>query len=977
MILSELENVLRSGINGSDFTLPVREELNSISIPNDLQFLDLQGITLSEASIEVIHEKSIVIHGSRHLDMGLVTISLEYFLINDSPQMTCTVKFQNEWNPSGLSSWLNHSLSLIQASYTLKDVIFIFASVDSSPVPLDISQISPQPANINQGGHLFASLDINGGVFSTIQKFLGNLTPLYFFVPWTPNEFNGPIEAFLPIELPSTGIVRFVNPKVKIDSNNFGVDLQLQLAMQQDVLLLSGGSSVQSDGNVSFEFLLTGVQKPGETPSESSGWVDPFGFSGFTIQKFGARIEAGNQGTELSVSGEIMLGNEGDSDTIILAAAASFLIGQAPKALMASIREGSDSPEGFPLSRFVEFFTRVPIGNFFLLQQIRIRELSFYIVSDPAGFSPPTEPEKTYYGLAMKASISLFGVSCFAALEFQQNKGIKIEGELGIIELGEVLRITDHSGTKGPIFIVDTTQSSEVITEKGYVYLSARVSLFGITQGVLISALEEGFVCVMDFKVSGISDFQFICHLKNKESFEGRARLIFNFAGQKIEISVNGQSVASLDLGLRVIADVTVSLTKQAFSLGLTAGLSLMGLPDISVNLSYNRPINNLSSLPDAVLQSIRQQAEELFHTSFNNPIILLGLAVEGSIQLARGAGEILKDVYEKGFEEAANIFLNVRLDAEQAAKAFVEVYSINPADLGEKLKNVGYPVETISKVWQKALGKSPDEMIHDIFNLGFPFIDSAIAMRSLEVTPEAFANVIGELTSSAEDIVSGLRIMFWDQPTAVDEKIANKLKGLNKSALEIAQAFRNRVALDEKKVASALKSVSFDVDVVAKALVQVWDIIPDNMARIFRYCDYDLQSMSKGIQIAADFDLSKRGIPDPNLLLSFNAVGKALKLYYNMDDITSGIESVFKASPERLAVLFHDIGFPDDAIALQARMKWNWDAQKTYDVFTQHLNVNPSSLKTILSNAHFPEDSIKSISVNNVTSTLGKIFSF
>lgn len=969
MILSELENVLRSGINGTDFTLPVREELNSI--PNDLQFLDLPGITLSEASIEVMHEKSIVIHGSRQLDMGLVTISLEFFLINDSPQMTCTVKFQNEWNPSGLSSWLNHSLSLIQASYTLKDVIFIFASVDSSPVPLDISQISPQPANIDQGGHLFASLDINGGIFSTIQKFLGNLTPLYFFVPWTPNEFNGPIEAFLPIELPSTGIVRFVNPKVKIDSNNFGVDLQLQLTMQQDVLLLSGGSSVQSDGNVSFEFLLAGVQKPGQTPSESSGWVDPFGFSGFAIQKFGARIEAGNQGTELSVSGEIMLGNEGDADTIILAAGASFLIGQAPKALMASIRDGSDSPEGFPLSRFVEFFTRVPIGNFFLLQQIRIRELSFYIVSDPAGFSPPTEPEKTYYGLAMKASVSLFGVSCFAALEFQQNKGLKVEGTLGIIELGDVLRITDQSGTKGPTFIIDTTQPEEVTNANGYVYLSSMVSLFGVSQGVLIKALEGSFVCVLDFKVAGISDFQFTCKLNSTESFEGSASFFFDFTSRTIEIKANNQVVASLELGFHVFADMAVSLNQQAFSLDLRVVLRLMGIPDISVTLNYSSSIASLTTLPEAALQSIQEEAETIFLDAFRDPKILLGLAVNGTIQLARGAGELIKDVYNVSFEDAAKLFLNVGLDVEQTTTAFIEAFQIDPASLGQELKDLGYPIQNIASIWQIALNKTPNGMVHDILNLGFPFFEAATALRSLNVDPDFFGNVLGELDFTAEDIVSGLRIMNW--PRNNDDAITLKLNQLGRPVLEIAEAFKNRVGLDEIEVGRRLK-IAFTVEDIAKALVRAWDIVPDKMLRILWQCEYDIPSISKGIQIAAVFDFQKRGIQDFDLSLTLNAVGKALKQYYGMDDITTGIDSAFDVPRERLAVLFHYIGFPDDAIALQARLKWNWNAQHVFDIFTQHMKINPSDLGEILTKADFPDRN--SISMGDAQRALGDIIS-
>ncbi|MDK8193236.1 hypothetical protein QP794_24415 [Paenibacillus sp. UMB7766-LJ446] len=973
MILSELENVLRSGINGTDFTLPVREELNSIAIPNDLQFLDLHGVTLSEASLEVFNEKSIVIRGSRQLDMGSVTVTLEFFLINDSPQMTCTVKFLTGWNPSGLSSWLNHSLSLIQASFTLNDIIFVFASENSSPVPSDISKIAPQLASLDKGSHLFASLDINGGVFSTIQNFLGNLTPLYFFVPWTSNEFNGPIEALLPFELPSSGIVRFVNPKVKIGSDNFGIELQLQLAMQQDILLLSGGSSVHSDSNVSFEFLLIGVQKPGQTPSESSEWADPFGFNGFTIRKFGARIEAGNQGTELSISGEIMLGNEGDPDTIILAAGASFLIGQAPKALMASIREGSDSPEGFPLSRFVEYFTRLPVGNFVLLQQIRIRELSFYIVSDPEGFSPPTEPEKTYFGLAMKASVSLFGISCKAALEFQQNKGLKVEGELGIIELGEVLRITDHSGTRGPIFIVDTTQPNEATENNGYVYLSATVSLFGISQGVLIKALEDSFVCVLDFKVAGISDFQFACKLNSTESFEGRASFFFDFSSQTIEIRAYDQVVASLNLGFHVIADMAVSMNQQAFSLDLRAGLRLMGIPDISISLNYNRPIPSLTTLPEAVLDSIQKQAEEVFLTSFRDPKILLGLAANGTLQLAREAGDLIKNVYNKSFEEAAKLFLDVGLDLEQTTTAFVEVFKIDPAALGQKLKDIGYPIQKIATIWQKASNKTSDQMVHDILNLGFPFFEAATALRSLNVDPDFFGNVLGELDFTAEDIVSGLRIMNW--PGNNDDAITLKLKQLERPALEIAEAFKNRLGLDEIEVGRKLKSADFKLEDIANALVRAWDIVPDNMWRILWQCQYDIPSISKGIQIAAIFDFHKRGIQDLDLSLTLNAVGKALKQYYNnMDDITIGIDSAFDVPRERLAVLFHEIGFPDDAIALQARLKWNWNAQHVFDIFTQHMEINPSVLGEILTKADFPDRN--SISMGDAQRTLGDIIS-
>ncbi|MET1174536.1 hypothetical protein [Paenibacillus amylolyticus] len=795
MQITEIYEILSKGMSGDEFTLPDVSLLNN-ELHSLIQTFISGRLVLDDAFIQMQDESSILIWGKSKVNiLGLTEplVVLEFVLVADKPECTIDIKLPDGWEPESVATWLRRTLIVFQSSYKMHKSELFFASADNLPFPKHLSRIHPAPTT--KGTYFFSKMDIQGEPISLLESIFGKLSPLDLNTLITDN-FTGPIEVKVPNDLPVIGPLQPSNPRIIIKTDSLQFRTKLKLDIQNDSLYFDGGGNVLANGTFELTFALNGVSKQGQDKADTTGWVDPFGFFGFTIQKFGIGIALGTTGTEISLSGEITIGEEGSADQIIMEAGGKFINGQVPSALIASLRASSSSQDGIPLSRLVEYFTMMPLGDFVLLQEVKIKDLTMYVVSDPNGFIPPSDPGKTYRGLAMNAELSLFGLACKAKIEFQQNRGVKAEGELGIIDLSEVLRITDETGTRGPLFIIDSTQTSELTAKQGYIYLSAKVSLFGLTQSVTVKAAQNAFEFALSFSVPGLSDFQISCLLSGNDSFEGHADLTFDFPNENIELKVNEIVIATFSLGTKVKGKLNVSLKQDTFLLEVAATLELPGLPILNMNLTLTEAVTNLEGIRDEILRFIRREVEEKFNPTLNDPLALVKLLHLDGWELDK-ISEKLKNLNHSAFAIANGFSKMLDLndvevtralkgvfDVTDVSKALVELWAVRPADMAKILNITDYSISEITKGIEVSViskyGTSSLKRVGKALKTQFPKMDDitdGINAISSGVDDEKLAKLFKDIDFSPEEIASYARENWdWDENKVV-EVFVNQLK--------------------------------------------------------------------------------------------------------------------------------------------------------------------------------------------------------
>ncbi|NEW06884.1 hypothetical protein GK047_12810 [Paenibacillus sp. SYP-B3998] len=810
MLITELEATLNAGMSGEEFTLPdvSSNELNAL-----IQTFIPDRLMLNDASIQMQNESSILIRGQSKVNiLGLAKplVALEFFLVADKPECTIGVKLPDGGEPANIATWLRNTLSIFQSSYKMYNSGLVFASVDNLTFPPNLFTVHPDSAT--KGTSFFSALDIEGQPITLLQSIFGTLNPLVLSTPFTSEVFSGPIEVKVPSDPPDMGSLKLSNPRIIIKADSLQLRTTLKLDIQNDSLFLDGGGAVLPNGTFEFTCALTGVKKQGQEMAETTGWTDPFGFSGITIQKFGVGIALGTTGTEISLSGEIAIGEEGSADQIIMEAGVKFINGQVPSALLASLRASSSSQDGIPLSRLVEYFTKMPVGDFVLLKEVKIKDLTMYVVADPDGFEPPSDPGKIYRGLAMNAEVSLFGLACRALIEFQQNRGVKAEGELGIIDLGGVLRITDETGTKGPFFIIDSTQTSELTEEFGYIHLSAKMSLFGLTQSVAIKAAQDTFECTLGFSVNRLADFHLSCRLSGKESFVGQAALMFKFMDQSIELKRNGITIATYTLGTKVTGKLFVSLTQETFLLEVAANLELPGLPVLNVNLKFNEAIQNLDVITEDILRSIMSQAEEHYKATLLDPITLVNLFKLDGLKPAQIA-EKLKELNFPASKIAKGLH---SLGLTPQGKLVSLLKAVFPDDVGEV-------AEALTEVWDDITAINMAKLLN-YADYSYPEIGKGI-QDTLKTNIPDLGKAFKALSPKMDVIEDGIRSVFNN---VSNEEIAECFNKIGFEPADIASHAKNKWEWDTNKMGDVFVNLELKREEIIQAMTEANFPLPE-----------------------------------------------------------------------------------------------------------------------------------------------------
>lgn len=976
-----LKSTIEAGVRENTFEMD-SETLGSLPISKLIKTFNHGKLVLENASIDTLENRLIVrgTHSARILGRSSMDIACEFFLINDQPQCSMGIRLPEDWIPETLKSLLDDIFRIFHCSYDISDTGVIISSVSGGDFPQNVSHMPSIPPTVQEGSIFFSSFNGSGPVFELLDKIFSGLMPLNLRSALNGEDYiPGPIEAVVRLNLPAIGPISFANTRLALQKEAISVANDISIRLGNDILLLKGGGAVEPDNTFKIFFNLVGVQKEGQPEAAAKEWVNPLGLTGLSIREFRVDIGVETRGTVFGILGEIAIGQEGDPDQIILEVGGEILNGNTPQALTASIKSGAPSNDGIALTRIIEGLSQIPIGDFPLLKEIKVKHFEVYIVLSPEGWIHPIK-NVTYRGLSLSANITFFGLSIEADIAFIPERGITAKGELGQIHLGNVLSVTDETGLKGPFFQVDTTQANQ---EFGYLYLSCRVSLFGLSQTVYAKVEQEEFILTLDYTVRGLGQFQLKSSLKGQEDFKGSAEIVFEFPDQTIPLSVGGTQIASLDLGTRVKGIMDVHLTKQAFKLSLSANLAAFGLPDISVQLTYDNSFSDLSNLADLIYQGLMDKAEEALKSPLQNPALLLQWAKGDFIHLYRDLGHVLHDTYRRDIISAAQLLKGAQFDVTEVAKILASPsYGANSIMMA--LEIAGYDAREIMRALVEGLQWPPVRAIGELIASPDFDLDRKIhaILDVLKWDGETLINTLGTMTlpviyDPTSFLGKSLLSLNWDNAQIVRklnqlgksfEEVARFLRAdLNLNANGVGRLFNDALAINEINAAKVLMHVFGNIDAIADTLHDVWNKGINEVADILKKADFSLHDVSFGARYVGYLE-------DSNIEVVLSNVAKALSSAgYGLNDVADGVEFTYTLSVERLTSALVEAAFDIKDVAQYAKDTLKLDADKINQVFTQ-LKVDAGRIKDALKHARFPDEVINGLSVPGTNISWGDI---
>ncbi|MED3835097.1 hypothetical protein [Peribacillus frigoritolerans] len=974
MDFATLQSIIQTSLNDDIFKIRA-ESVGSSQISRVMNLLYNGELLLEQASLTTMENRLIVTgrHTVDILGQSSLHASYEFFLVDDNPQITIGIILPDDWIPERLRAVLDEIFRIFQCTYNISDSGLIISSVSDVIPPLNVSHLPSVPLTIPQGFLIFSSFDGTGPVFDLLESILGRLMPLNLRNLLNTEDFTpGPIEAAVQLNLPALGPISFSNTRFVFQREGLALVNDISLDIGNEILLLKGGGDVQPDSTFNISFGLVGVRKEGQQEVITNEWVDPLGFTGLTIRQFGVRIGVETRGTIFGMFGEVALGQEGDADQIILEVGGEIINGNTPQAMIASIRSGNPSSGGLALTEIIEGLSMIPIGDFPILNEIKVEHFEVYIVLTPEGYRHPVN-NVTYYGLSLNTSISLFGLSIRADAQFIPDTGIKAIGELGQFNLGGVLEITDASGERGPTFQIDTTRGSE--QDLGYVYLSCKLSLFGLSTTLEAKAEQDHFSLFLDYSVQGLGNFRLNCLLKNEE-FHGSSEITFDFGDRTIPISVGGQLIGGVNLGSQTVGSlqlaghvrgkIEVHLSAQTFQLSLSGNLSALGLPEFSVEITIDESLEDLSNLTEIFYQELVDQAEELIRTPLENPALLLEWTQSGVVNLTREVGDVLNNVYRLSIDEAAKKLNQAQFSSIQAAQILTAHYREGDRLIGSFLDIGGYGAREILEALHSGLGWEVDRAIRELVAGSTDNLNSVVhaIVEVFDWNGDELADTFNRLGYTADKIGNGLRILNWNAERITQQlhqlgrsinEVTNFLKNhMRLNTNDISKLFKNELGLNEIDTTKALKDAFRDVNVIAVAIKEAWDKQISEVTGILKGADFNLNAVAFGTRYLGELELGN----DQSRIIEI--VSKALALAeYSLEDVVQGIKFTYTLTDERLTSLLLISDFSPGDVAKYAHERLNWGAEKISKVFVQ-FDVETDSIIEGLKQAEFPDVDIQ-----------------
>ncbi|USL39602.1 hypothetical protein [Priestia megaterium] len=734
---------------------------------------------------------------------------------------TLGIYFPQSWVPSTIDSMLNQLLKIFKIDVDFENCGVILSTLDNILTPshlLESTNVTTNqkhnvPTELEKGTTFFSTVYIKWEFFDVIEPLFGRIGAFGLSAHLDSDLQNSGIVATLLHPPHPKGNLTFSDIKVLFSPKQRYVELEgnVTLKIGEYSLDLQCSGSLTGFGGYSLNLSL---------PEKQKQWKNPFGVNGVTIEDINIGVNFNPPSFNMKFGGKIKLGKDKSKDQVTLTTIFQLSNGNVPTALFAQLETNQGQEKGIPLNKLITAFTKIELNWVPLLDKITIKNFLLCIATGSGPFINEFD-KKTYTGLVVNSEISFFGLETKAVLQIDYNSGVLAQAELGSpIEIQDFFRISDASGKKGPIVIIDTTGTNGTLEQKKYFYLSASVFLFGIEKETEVLFTDNGFSVHFYDDIGKIIQSDLTCTLNGKKDhLEAGGTLHFDLSNIKIE----WESI-SIKLDVSVDARVKIDVSFDSFLLDISADFSIFGMK-FDFSFTINKAIKKLEDIPLLLVSDIQKKGWEYLKKKFSDPGEFLKMITAGIITAVSEAGELLKEVFKDiSVENAAKALQHAGFEAQKAIEQLQNSFGPAREQLAGLLKNANYLASDVAKGLSK-IGLNDDEILDQLKNAVFPAFNIG----------EAMVSVFG-----------------WDQNTLASRM---NLKGF--SIGDVSEITKGLFQLNKDSLAHVLKNAGFDISAVSNSIEDIFDDInTQDILNALNYAGFAPQQL-------ADICVSKFNITD------------------------------------------------------------------------------------------------------------------
>lgn len=610
------------------------------------------------------------------------------------------------WNPAAIWSGLTPVFNVV----VLKEAGLILSSLAQSNLTLqNFSPFAYVPSTIKPGVTFFAALEMQGDVFSLLQKLFGEGVnfrfDLYAYID-TSNLNQSEIVASLPAEKINSNITwQGLTIDLQPGQEKFSLQAGAIFTVQGEQLSLIGAGSITFQGDPSINFGIS-----------IANWLHPFGLQGLNIEEFGLTVALAAGEFTIGLLGKFQVGTGADQF--------QFLIGgeiidfEAPGAFVFAL-DASNLNQPLKVTDLIYQFTRLDLSSVPLLNGLAFKQLDFYVVDDPKGWQAPPPDNHFYpFGLGVNADLLFYSLEIKLFMQVSYNQGIIASGSINEpIEIAGFLKISDETGTTGPSASIDTsslippTEAAPVLmsvtsqeyrealpagalairptpavtiltlAETKYFYFSGGIDILGLVDLRFSgSATNGGFEANFFADLANIYRASFFCSVSKSGGLVGSTSNYFDFNAT----FPNGLSV----LGIKIIPDGTTIHGPNAFlkidcTINTQDAMLALQLEfywgSVHINTSFSLDAKQIASLLadlwNQIVHWIETNAQQFLADLLSSVERYIDLLKSGTISLVQDIDTVVRFLYHyfqiTTIEEMARKLIEI---ARYSFKQMVEV---------------------------------------------------------------------------------------------------------------------------------------------------------------------------------------------------------------------------------------------------------------------------------------------------------------
>lgn len=676
-------------------------------------------------------------------------VVFETLKMNDKCGFVAGFDLPDSWSPAQIWS----EFASVFSDLTFSNTGMVISSVANPQISFENFSGKTVPATIQEGITFFTDLAFSGAFMTDIKKLIGDIGSLQMEAVIASDPAQTKVIASLGTQKSARNTVSFESLQLVFapSTTNVSLDAEIAVKLGSDTLNFKADASIAVPGAITFDFALTG-----QNGVDGTGWKNPFGVDGLTIDAMGLEISLADEVCVVGLQGKIILGS--GVDAIDLDLGGGLIDFEEPAAIIATLEPASPQKGKITLPSLIGTLTSFDLESVPLLSQIVLKDFKFYMVDDPAGFKSPIDPTFVYQpGVALEASIVFFGMDALVDLNVSKSTGVYAKGCLGAINLMDVVILTDATGKKGASALIDTSSSADK-----NISISGLVSLFDIEkESVNAYATKDGFVFDLTYDLAGLEEFTLNCWFTNAICFGAKGTVNLGI-DKKIDLGF-----LSITLDAEIKADIVFSLTYASFLMDLGVSFEFLG-ESFSFSFPIKVKFDKLAQLPEQIGEYIEQEAKKIFGDILGDFTKVLTWAKDGAIFLEKGFANAVTDVYKKTKQDFIRTLNDINCAATEAAYAVDAVYNLAAADTAKLMQQGKYLAADVGTALKTVYNVVGDDAAKMLKGAGYAATDVCDALNTAYgFTDDQATAALKDAGYLAGDVTDALSAVYKETGTA------------------------------------------------------------------------------------------------------------------------------------------------------------------------------------------------------------------